>query len=305
MNSRAEAPAVSIITALYNRLDLTRTFLDELAQTLREIPYEVILVDDGSTDGTREFLRELDRPEVRVLLNEENLGFAGSNNRGAAEAKAPILAFLNNDLVLRPGWIEPMIDCLDDRSGMVGNVQLNAHTGRIDHAGIVFAPWGIPEHWGQNYRSIPKTGMRSFRAVTAACCLIRKELFESMGGFDADYRNGFEDIDLCLRLDEAQHENRVAFGSRIGHWVSASPGRKDRDDGNIRRFLARWGDQTEKWGLQDWPKHYLKRHETCPWKLNGRKTWDALTFLLRLRSKPSAWMRARADSLRKHGRPNG
>ncbi|MGE9291420.1 MAG: glycosyltransferase family 2 protein, partial [Puniceicoccales bacterium] len=261
-----KAPAVSIVTALYNRLDLTRSFLVDLERTLAGVDYEVVLVDDGSTDGTREFLAELDRPEVQVILNEENLGFAGSNNRGAVEARSEVLAFLNNDLVLSPGWIEPMREALEETVGMVGNVQINAHTGQIDHAGIVFTPWGIPEHWGQNYRTVPQSGVRPFRAVTAACCLIRKATFDSVGGFDESYRNGFEDIDLCLRLGDAGKENRVAFGSRIGHWVSSSPGRKDREDGNIRQFLERWGDQAAEWGLRDWPRHYLRRHETCPWK---------------------------------------
>lgn len=299
------APILSVVTALYNRLDLTRAFLADLERTLSGISYEVVLVDDGSSDGTREFLRDLERTEVRFYLNEDNLGFAGSNNRGAAEARGEVLAFLNNDLVLKPNWLDPMQACLDEQAGMVGNVQINAHNGRIDHAGIIFAPWGIPEHWGQDYLRIPREGVRQFRAVTAACCLVRRQVFEEAGGFDEEYRNGFEDIDLCLRLDAAGKKNRVAFASRVGHWVSASPGRKDRDAGNIRKFLDRWGEQTCAWGLKDWPGHYLKRHLGRPWRLNGRKTLDAISLGLGLRSGPPAWMAQRAESLRKTGRTDG
>ncbi len=300
-----KAPSVSVVTALYNRLELTRAFLADLERTLAGWDYEVILVDDGSTDGSREYLRSLSSSDVGVIFNDRNLGFAGSNNRGAAQARAGVLAFLNNDLVLAEGWIDPMMDCLNEKSGMIGNVQINAHTGKVDHAGIVFSPWGIPEHWGQGYRSIPAGGTRTFRAVTAACCLMRKETFAKYNGFDEQYWNGFEDIDLCLRLDACGHLNEVAFDSRVGHWVSASPGRKDKDAANIRRFLRQWGDQTELWGLDDWPRHYLRRHATCPWRLNGRKTLDAIALRLGLRSTPTKWMRNRADSLRQHGRPNG
>jgi len=294
---------VSIITALYNRLDLTKSFLEDLDRTLGKIPYEVILVDDGSTDGTREFLQSLHAPHFRCFLNEDNLGYAGSNNRGASEAKAPILCFLNNDLVLHDGWFEPMRDLLDETTGAVGNVQLNAQTGRIDHAGIIFAPWGIPEHWGQNYLCIPKKGGRDFKAVTGACCVLFRSVFETVGGFDDKYRNGFEDIDFCLRLRESGLRNKVAFSSRVGHWISASPGRKDKDAANIRRFLDHWGEQTSKWGMADWPSHYLRRHTRNPWKLNGLKTLDALRMLIGLSKAPSQWMLSRAKSLREEGVP--
>ncbi|MEM0964841.1 MAG: glycosyltransferase family 2 protein [Verrucomicrobiota bacterium] len=298
-------PEVSIVTALYNRLDLTKEFLEGLERTLSGVRYEVVLVDDGSTDGTRDFLSKVKRPEVRVLFNDSNLGFAGSNNRGAQEAKGELLAFLNNDLVLRSRWLEPMIGALDPNSGFVGNVQLNAETGRIDHAGIVFTPWGIPEHWGQNYLSVPKKGTRGFRAVTAACCLIKRDSFLSEGGFDENFRNGFEDIDLCLRLQQKGRVNRISFESRVGHWVSASPGRKGGDAANIRLFLDRWGDQTASWGLGDWPSHYLLRNLRNPFRLNGRKTLDALSLMGRVRKTTPGWMVARASSLRKNGVPDG
>ncbi|MFP4352998.1 MAG: glycosyltransferase family 2 protein [Puniceicoccaceae bacterium] len=298
-------PEISVVTALYGRLDLTRRFVDDLARTLAGIPHELILVDDGSSDGTREYLRSLDRPGVRAFLNERNTGFAASNNRGAREARAPVLAFLNNDLVLREGWCPPMRQAIDSRAGMVGNVQINAQTGRIDHAGIVFTPWGIPEHWGRDYLRIPRSGVRRFRAVTAACCLVRREVFLAAGGFDEGYRNGFEDIDLCLRLDAAGRENRVAFGGRVGHWISASPGRKRADEENIRRFLREWGDRASAWGRRDWPRHYLRRHLRRPWRLNGRKTLDALRMLVSGGRSVPFWMEERARALRETGRAGG
>lgn len=298
-------PEVSVVTALFNRLDLTRAFLGDLSRTLSGVPHEVILVDDGSTDGTRDFLRGLVQDDFRVLFNETNGGFAASNNRGAAAARAPVLAFLNNDLVLREGWFDPMRAALGAEAGAVGNVQINAQTGRIDHAGVVFAPWGVPEHWGMDYARIPKGGVGRFAAVTAACCLIRRDVFAEAGGFDESYRNGFEDIDLCLRLEAEGRSNRIAFGSRVGHWVSASPGRKESDRENIRLFLSRWGEETSRRGLRDWPRHYLRRHARKPWRLNARKTADALLLLTGLRKGRPAWMERRYRSLREKGVPDG
>lgn len=300
-----EVPRISVVTALYGRLDLTRRFVDDLTRTLADISHELILVDDGSMDGTREFLHSLDRPGVRVFLNGENMGFAGSNNRGAREARAPVLAFLNNDLILREGWCPPMLEAIDSRAGMVGNVQFNAQNGRIDHAGIVFTPWGIPEHWGQDYLRIPQAGVRGFRAVTAACCLVRREVFFGGGGFDEAYRNGFEDIDLCLRLDAAGRENRVAFGSRVGHWISSSPGRRETDAANIRRFLAEWGGRASAWGRRDWPRHYLRRHLRRPWRLNAGKTLAALRMLASGKGSIPDWMEERGRRLREAGRVDG
>lgn len=298
-------PEVSIVTALYNRLDLTLSFIRDLAASLPGIQYELVLVDDGSTDGTRDYLRKQRDGRLRWVLNEENLGFAGSNNRGVSEARAPVVALLNNDLVLKPGWFEPMRAELEKAAGFVGNVQTNARTGLIDHAGIVFTPWGIPEHWGQRYLFGPRKGVRSFRAVTAACALVRREVFLENGGFDENYRNGFEDIDLCLRMDSAGLRNRVVFNSRVGHWVSASPGRKESDRENIQRFLGRWGEQASAWGLQDWPRHYLRRHLRCPWRLNAGKTVDALRMLVGGNRQRPEWMRRRWESLRKTGLPDG
>lgn len=296
-------PEVSVVTALFNRLDLTRRFLDDLEKTLIGVDYEVVLVDDGSTDGTRDFVREHPSDRVRFIFNEENLGFGASNNRGAREARASVIALLNNDLVLRPNWFAPMCEELRRKPGFVGNVQTNARNGRIDHAGIVFTPWGIPEHWGQGYLLGPRRGIRRFRALTAACCLVDREVFLEAGGFDESFRNGFEDIDLCLRLDAQGLENRVVMESRVGHWVSASPGRKESDRENIRRFLGRWGEKTSQWGMRDWPRHYLRRHLRCPWRLNGTKSLNALCMMAAPSYRPQ-WMALRYRALCDKGIPD-
>src|SRR4051812_854583 len=100
---------ISFIVPLYNCLPLTQAMLASLKATLpAALAHEIIFVDDGSTDGTRAWLSSGPAP-CRTILNDRNLGFAGACNRGAAAASGEFLFFLNNDLVLLPGWLEPML----------------------------------------------------------------------------------------------------------------------------------------------------------------------------------------------------
>lgn len=250
---------VSFVIPLYNCLDLTRAMLASLRATLPEgIEQEIILVDDGSTDGTREWLGTLSGEPFRVLLNPANLGYAGANNRGAALARGDLLCLLNNDLVLTPGWLEPMLAL--QRSlpapGAIGNVQLNARTGDVDHAGIFINAKGKPQHDADAGSS--RARVRRAPAVTGACLLIARDLWNQLGGFDEGFLNGGEDVDLCLRARSAGRENAVALRSVIRHHVSASPGRKRRDEANSRRLTLRWRDQLAELGARAWCRHYVE-----------------------------------------------
>ncbi len=282
-NEFSPLPPVSIITALYNCLDLTRTYLETLEATLSKVPvrYEVILIDDGSTDGTREYLATLGEP-YRVLLNEKNLGYAGANNRGAKVAKHPVLVFLNNDLELQEGWLEPMLKGLEflPDAGIVGNLQFNPKTGLIDHAGVFFDREGLPAHARKGRKKVPRGPYREWNAVTAACIVIRADVFRSHNGFDAAYHNGTEDIDLCVRLKVSGFRHYVANRSRILHHVSSSPGRTDRDRANMERFKERWGGLTSEWGKREWAQEYLRRYARCWWRYNLTKFWKAIGILL-------------------------
>lgn len=249
---------VSFIIPIFNQLAHTQACLASLKSTLPAgLSHEIILVDDGSTDASRDFLRELPPPHL-VLLNERNLGYAASNNRAARVAQGEILALLNNDLVLQPGWFEPMLAAFAShtRAGLVGNIQLAADTGEVDHVGVVFRDGGFPVHHRESLSEARKRGpYAEFPAVTAACCLVRREWFLRTGGFDEGYRNGFEDNDLALRAREDGFVNLVATASVVRHHISRSPGREHYEYRNARRFLDRWGPRTaaleKEWALGD------------------------------------------------------
>ena len=283
MTARETAPpTISIVTSLFNQLDRTKEFLRSLEATLGDIRYEVILVDDASSDETTDFLDELDS-SYRVLRNAENKGFAFANNRGAKIAKSEVLAFLNNDLVLTPGWFAPMFDCLisQERVGCVGNVQLDANSGRIDHAGIYFEVDGSARHAYKGRRYLSNLANSPGRALTGACFLIKKDLFLEAGGFDTGYTNGLEDIDLCLRLGERGYRHFVCTSSRVYHWVSSSRGRGDGESpANIERFQERWGG-AQLFEPKEWALGYIGRYIGRPWLMHPFRAIRALCYLIR------------------------
>lgn len=253
---------VSFIIPLYNCLPLTQAMLTSLQATLPpDLAHEIIFVDDGSTDGSRDWLATLP-PPCQALLNEKNLGFAGTCNRGAARARGEFLFFLNNDLVLTPHWLEPMLAVFAEQpaAGLVGNVQLNARTGEVDHVGIFFNHFGKPAHdrspLAVNPRW-PRAAYQSVPALTGACCALRRATWNQLGGFDEGFINGGEDIDLCLRARAAGLTNYVALRSVVRHHISASPGRKLRDEQNTHRLVERWRDPIATLALPAWCDHHL------------------------------------------------
>jgi GT2 family glycosyltransferase len=261
ISSAASAPQLSVVIPLYNCLALAQQMLASLHATLPAgVTHEIILVDDGSTDGTREWAQTLPAPCV-VLLNERNLGYAKTNNRGAAVARGEFLALLNDDLVLLPGWLPPMLRALQRhrRAGIVGNVQLDARSGAVDHAGIIVNLQGKPEH----ARTLPPAWSRALAplrrrpAVTGACLLLRRSLWLQLGGFDEGFVNGGEDVDLCYRARAAGYETFVALNSIVRHHVSSSPGRKQRDEENSFRLLTRWRHEFLAEATRAWCRAWL------------------------------------------------
>ena len=236
---------VSFVIPLFNNLALTRACVASLQATLPAgLAHEIILVDDGSTDGTRAWLATLGAP-FRFVLNERNLGYAVANNRAVALAQGKFLALLNSDLILLPLWLDRMIDAhrsLAERAGLIGNVQFNARTGAIDHTGLIINAVGKPEH----DRALPsrwsrfRSTVRPVPAVTGACMLLERALWQQLGGFDEGYINGGEDIDLCFKARAAGRINAVALTSVVRHHISPSVGRKLHDEQNSYRLARRW-----------------------------------------------------------------
>ena len=276
---------LSIVIPVHNCLELTKICLKSLAASLEGfVEYEVIIVDDVSTDGTREFLATLEAPH-HVILNKKKGNYAINNNRAVAIARGEYLCLLNNDIEMQKGWLEPMLSIFDKcpDAGFVGNVQIIPTTGRYDHFGICFSEWLIPQHYGQHFRRIPsgiKGTASRWGAVTGACVIIKKSVFDSFGGFDEAYINGCEDIDLCLRLHNAGYWHYVAHRSVIWHYKGSSPGRKVMNQTNLERLNTVHGHYIRK-QLITRDAHlaaqtYLMSAIAAPGKINASKLLRAI-----------------------------
>jgi GT2 family glycosyltransferase len=188
--------------------------------------YEIIFIDDASTDGTRAWLAGLADTRVKVIFNHLTLGYAKANNKAIAIAHGEVIGLLNNDLVFSANWLEPMLDILDSpllKAGIVGNVQVRIVDGSLDHVGIELTLDAKLEHLKHPQATVCKTHLKTF-ALTGACCLIKKETLALVQGLSEEYLNGCEDVDLCLKLEQRGLHSYVALNSTIGHHVSLTRG---------------------------------------------------------------------------------
>jgi GT2 family glycosyltransferase len=236
-----KTPEVTVVIPVFNRLELTLQCLASLrANTSGE--FEIIVVSDGSTDATAAVLSGL--AGIRLIENDVNRGFAYTCNRGAAAARAPLVVFLNNDTLPQPGWLTSMVRAIerDPEIGIVGSRLLFPETGEVQHAGMVFSSEGYPSHRFE-LAAADAPGVESdaiVPAVTGACLLIRKDLFDRCRGFDERYRNGFEDLDLCFRVRDSGKQVLYCASSVLYHHALATQGRGTHDVHNLALFLERW-----------------------------------------------------------------
>jgi GT2 family glycosyltransferase len=233
----------SVVIPVHNRAALTARCLDALFAAPEDALTEVVVVDDGSTDSTPAALTAR-AADVRVVRHERSTGFASSCNDGVAAAGGEWILLLNNDTIPQPGWLDSLIHYASarERLGVVGS-KLLFPDGTIQHAGVVFARELTPQHIYLGFQADHPavSSSREFQAVTGACMLIRRSVFEEIGGFDAAFVNGYEDIDLCLRLRTSGYEVHYCHESVLYHLESATRG-FELNRSNHELFLERWAD---------------------------------------------------------------
>jgi GT2 family glycosyltransferase len=250
-------PQVTFLIPTFNHLPALQMTLKSLqASVSPDLNYQVVIVDDFSTDNTAAWLRSLSDPRIDWVKNDCNLGYGESMNRAANMARGEVLALLNSDLILAPGWLEPMFGLLHDplrNIGLVGNVQRRVSGDDIDHAGVRLNLKGQFEH----VTELPSHIGHAFcPLVTGACMLLRRSLFEELGGFDSRFRNGCEDFDLCFRVRERGKRIGISYQSVIRHHVSLSRGKhSDQDERNSRQLLNKWRKKIKFLLTQVWYTH--------------------------------------------------
>lgn len=241
-----ERPLVSIIIPAWNKWDYTFRCLVSLLEHTREVSYETIVVDNASTDETAAALPLL--PGLRFHRNASNLGFAKACNQGAALARAPLLLFLNNDTEALRGWLPPMLRAIQSAPdvAMVGS-KLLFPDGTLQHAGVAVGyamPLPItPYHLHARRPPEASTQQLDLAAVTAACMLVKADVFHALGGFDEAYVNGYEDMDLCFKVREAGHRILYTPESVLVHHESVSEGRFLQAARNEDLLNRRWMDR--------------------------------------------------------------
>jgi GT2 family glycosyltransferase/glycosyltransferase involved in cell wall biosynthesis len=241
---------VSIIIPVLNKIEFTRQCLDRIwRNTGDRVSYEVIIVDNASSDGTQDWFADVAEfpGHVQYVRNGQNLGYAKGNNIGARLSRAGYLLFLNNDTLVQPGWLSEMLRVARSASsiGVVGIKQLFPYTNLIYHTGIVYAPGGIPQHLYPHLdASLPHVNKeREYQAVTGACLLIDRALFEDCKGFDEAYVNGYEDVDLCMEVRRRGRRIVCCTSAYIYHYGQISEGRTSDDDRNAALFARKWSGQ--------------------------------------------------------------
>ena len=254
LNVPRDLPRVSVIIPTRNRLDLLSTCIAGLASA--DYPdLEVIVVDNDSDDpATLDFLEKLQERGMRVLRHAGPFNYSAINNRAVGEATGALVCLLNNDVeMLSPDWLKIMTtQALRDEVGAVG-AQLLYPDGRIQHAGVVI---GVGNAAGHAHRFLRPGDLGYFRrhalpqfvaAVTAACLVVRRDRFLAVGGLDETrFRVAYNDVDLCLRLNERGWQSFYEPRAVLVHHESVSRG-FDRDPVGAARFAEELAALQERW----------------------------------------------------------
>jgi GT2 family glycosyltransferase len=217
---------------------------------------EIIIIDNGSRDGTTNYLSNFN---CTVVVNKANRGFSIGNNQGSRIAQGEYLLFLNNDTVITKGFINEMRKTFDIKEegkyeiGAVGALlmELNSSQKKVQHIGVCFTKDYVAYELGSEKADItpqipfndPRVHtIREVPAVTGACLMIKKDLFQSIGGFDEEYINGWEDVDLCLKVRENRFRIMYNGNATVAHmkFGSKAVGRFNHEQENRNRYDSIW-----------------------------------------------------------------
>ncbi|WP_160687134.1 glycosyltransferase [Clostridium sp. C2-6-12] len=235
----------SIIILTYNNLNYNIICLDSIRKYTDANSYEIIVIDNNSTDGTREWLKE--QSDIKLILNDENIGFPKGCNIGieAAEKENDIL-FLNNDTKVTPRWLSNLKTCLYSNEKIGAAASITNNCSNYQSINIPYENMEeLIEFADKNNVSSPKKWEEKTRLV-AFCLLVKREVINLIGTFDERFSPGnFEDDDLSMRIIEANYKLMVCHDSFIHHFGSAS---FNADNGkfntilkeNAQKFQDKW-----------------------------------------------------------------
>lgn len=244
-------PKVSVIVLTYNNLILNKACIDSILSKTAYSNYELIILDNNSTDGTIEYLHKLDEkryPQIKIIYNSHNSGFAGGNNKAISEASGKYIMLLNNDTVVTRGWLTNAVKHLenDAECGMCGAVTNsigNEAMIKVNYTNLKeldeFAFGYTTTHNNQIYTDVDRLAM--------FCTLIRKDIMNKYGLLDENYQVGmFEDDDYAKVIEKAGYTLYIAEDVFVHHVNNASFKKleskeyKEIFEKNKRYFEKKW-----------------------------------------------------------------
>lgn len=224
---------VSIIIVNWNGGEIFRNCLESLKK-LKYKDYGLIIVDNGSTDGTQEWA---------TVLNKENLGFAGGNNQGYEKANGQYIWLLNNDTLVRPDTLDKLVEYMDkhlDVGVIQPKIKIMDKPELLDNAGSFLTQSGFLEHWGYLQKDDQEySQVRDIFSAKGACLFTRKNIIEKVGLFDPDFGSYFEETDFCWRVWLTGYKIRYYPLTEILHKVGYTSKRMDPVGTNYASFKNR------------------------------------------------------------------
>lgn len=237
-------PLVSVIIPNKDEAETLKACLDSIREKTTYLNYEIIIVENNSTtDEIFRYYKELSADaSVRLLRWKKEFNYSAINNFGARHAKGEYLLFLNNDVtIITPDWMEELLGICQRKEVGAAGVKLIYPDNTIQHAGCVVGMGGIAGHM---FVDMPanRTGylhkasiLQDMSAVTAACMMIKKEVFEQVGGFTEELAVAFNDVDLCLKVNKAGYLVVYDPYAQLYHMESKTRGAEDSKE-KVRRF---------------------------------------------------------------------
>jgi GT2 family glycosyltransferase/glycosyltransferase involved in cell wall biosynthesis len=240
---------VSIIIPVFNHWRDSLACLQSITSCRSKLAYEVVVIDDGSSDKTPEMLEQI--AGLVALRNDQNLGFIGSCNRGAAAARGEYLVFLNNDTLVTPGWLDALAQTFAAIPGTgLAGAKLVYPDRRLQEAGSVIWRDGTGWNYGK-YDDADHPSYNFAREVdycSGACVMVPHALFWQLGGFDSEFAPAYyEDTDLAFKIRHAGHKVIYQPHAKIVHHEGLTSGTnlesgvKSYQVVNRSKFQRRWG----------------------------------------------------------------
>lgn len=252
----ADQPLVSLIIPTRNAVGLVRQCIESITSKTSYQHYEIILVDNGSDDPeSLQYFESLKlQQNIRVLRDDGPFNYSALNNRAVREARGELVGLINNDIeVISPDWLSEMVSlALQPGAGAVG-ARLWYPDNRLQHGGVIMGPLTLAGH---AHKMLPRghhgyfgraSLIQGMSAVTAACLIVRKSIFEEVGGLnEVELKIAFNDVDFCLKVMAAGYQNIWTPNADLYHHESATRGLEDTPE-KIERFKGEVRYVQEKW----------------------------------------------------------